>query len=126
MLLLSIFGGSALMLAAIGIYGLMAYSVQQRTQEIGIRMAMGADRSRITKLVVWQGMRLALAGVVVGVGAAFGLTHLIASLLYGVKGWDPLVFVSVPVILSAVALLAVWLPAQRAAQLNPMEALRTE
>jgi ABC-type antimicrobial peptide transport system permease subunit len=71
-------------------------------------------------------MRLALAGVVVGVGAAFGLTHLIASLLYGVKGWDPLVFVSVPVILSAVALLAVWLPAQRAAQLNPMEALRTE
>ena len=126
MLLLSIFGGSALMLAAIGIYGLMAYSVQQRTQEIGIRMAMGADRSRITKLVVWQGMRLALAGVVVGVGAAFGLTHLIASLLYGVKGWDPLVFVSVPVILSAVALLAVWLPPQRAAQLNPMEALRTE
>jgi putative ABC transport system permease protein len=126
MLLLTIFGGSALVLAAIGIYGLMAYSVQQRTQEIGIRMAMGADRSRITKMVVWQGMRLTLVGVVVGLGAAFGLTHLIASLLYGVKDWDPAVFISVPVILSAVALFAVWLPALRASKLNPMEALRTE
>ena len=126
MLLLSIFGGSALILAAIGIYGLMAYSVQQRTQEIGIRMAMGADREHITRMVVWQGMRLTLAGVVIGVGAAFGLTKLVANLLYGVKQWDPMVFVSVPVILSAVALLAVWLPALRASKLNPMEALRTE
>jgi predicted permease len=126
MLLLSIFGGSALVLAAIGIYGLMAYSVQQRTQEIGIRMAMGADRGRITKMVVWQGMRLTLAGVVIGVGAAFALTHLIASLLYGVKNWDPMVFISVPLLLSCVALLAVWLPALRASKLNPMEALRTE
>ena len=126
MLLLTIFGASALILAAIGIYGLMAYSVQQRTQEIGIRMAMGADRTRITKMVVWQGMRLTLVGVVIGVGAAFGLTRLIASLLYGVKNWDPLVFVSVPLLLSAVALVAVWLPALRASKLNPMEALRTE
>ena len=126
MLLLTIFGGSALVLAAIGIYGLMAYSVQQRTQEIGIRMAMGADRSRITRMVVWQGMRLALVGVAIGIGAAFGLTHLIASLLFGVKQWDTAVFVSVPAILSAVAMLAVWLPALRASKLNPMEALRTE
>ncbi len=126
MLLLTIFGGSALILAAIGIYGLMAYSVQQRTQEIGIRMAMGADRARITKMVVWQGMRLTLVGVVIGIGAAFGLTRLVASLLYGVKQWDPLVFVSVPLVLSAVALFAVWLPALRASKLNPMEALRTE
>jgi len=126
MLLLTIFGGSALILAAIGIYGLMAYSVQQRTQEIGIRMAMGADRARITKMVVWQGMRLTLVGVVIGIGAAFGLTKLVASLLYGVKQWDPLVFVSVPLVLSAVALFAVWLPALRASKLNPMEALRTE
>jgi predicted permease len=126
MLLLTIFGASALVLAAIGIYGLMAYSVQQRTQEIGIRMAMGADRSRITRMVVWQGMRLALVGVAIGIGAAFGLTHLIASLLFGVKDYDPAVFVSVPAILSAVALLAVWLPAIRASKLNPMEALRTE
>jgi putative ABC transport system permease protein len=126
MLLLTIFGGSALILAAIGIYGLMAYSVQQRTQEIGIRMAMGADRARITKMVVWQGMRLTLIGVVIGIGAAFGLTKLVASLLYGVKQWDPMVFVSVPLVLSAVALFAVWLPALRASKLNPMEALRTE
>ena len=85
MLLLSIFGASALVLAAIGIYGLMAYSVQQRTQEMGIRMALGADRGRIRNLVVWHGMQLAIAGVVVGVGAAFGLTRLIASFLFGVK-----------------------------------------
>ena len=126
MLLLSIFGGSALILAAIGIYGLMAYSVQQRTQEIGIRMAMGADAGCITRMVVWQGMRLTLAGVIIGLGASFALTRLIASWLYGVKQWDPAVFVSVPLVLSAIALAAVWLPAQRASKLNPMEALRTE
>jgi predicted permease len=126
MLLLTIFGGVALVLAAIGIYGLMAYSVEQRRQEMGIRMALGADRSTIRKLVVWQGMRLALVGVVLGIGAAFGLTRLIASFLFGVKSWDPLVFVSVPVILSAVALLAVWLPAARAAKMDPMRALRVE
>ena len=126
MLLLTIFGGSALVLAAIGIYGLMAYSVQQRIQEIGIRMALGADRNRIRRMVVWQGMRLALAGVVVGVGAAFALTHLIASFLYGVKSWDPAVFITVPIVLSAVALAAVWLPAMRASRLDPMRALRIE
>ncbi|HEX4321445.1 MAG TPA: FtsX-like permease family protein, partial [Acidobacteriaceae bacterium] len=80
----------------------------------------------ITKMVVWQGMRLTLVGVAIGVAAAFGLTHLIASLLYGVKDWDPAVFITVPVLLSAVALFAVWLPALRASKLNPMEALRTE
>jgi len=126
MLLLTIFGAVALVLAAIGIYGLMAYSVQQRTQEMGIRMALGADRSAIRNLVVWHGMRLAIAGVVLGLGAAFGLTRLIASFLFGVKSWDPLVFVTVPVILSAVALLAVWLPATRASRLDPMRALRVE
>jgi putative ABC transport system permease protein len=125
-LLLSIFGAAALILAAIGIYGLMAYSVQQRTQEMGIRMALGADRSRIRKLVVWHGMGLALAGMVVGVGAALGLTRFIASFLYGVKDWDPLVFVLVPVILCGVALLAVWMPATRAAKLDPQRALRVE
>jgi putative ABC transport system permease protein len=126
MLLLSIFGASALVLASIGIYGLMAYSVQQRTQEMGIRMALGADRSRIRNLVVWQGMQLTIAGVIVGAGAAFGLTRLIASLLFGVKTWDPIVFVTVPVVLAAVALLAVWLPATRASRLDPMAALRVE
>jgi predicted permease len=126
MLLLTIFGGIALVLAAIGIYGLMAYSVAQRTQEMGIRMALGADRAAIRKLVVWHGMKLAIVGVVVGVGAAFGLTRLMASLLFGVKTWDPAVFVTVPVILTAVALLAVWLPATRASRLDPMQALRVE
>ncbi|MGA7521910.1 MAG: ABC transporter permease [Acidobacteriaceae bacterium] len=126
MLLLTIFGAAALILAAIGIYGLMAWSVQQRTQEMGIRMALGADRVRIRNLVVWHGMRLALIGVVLGIGAAFGLTRFIASFLYGVKTWDPLVFVTTPVILSAVALLAVWLPATRASRLDPQQALRVE
>jgi putative ABC transport system permease protein len=126
MLLLSIFGASALVLAAVGIYGLMAYSVQQRTQEMGIRMALGADRKRIRNLVVWQGMQLAIAGVVLGLGAALALTRLIASFLFGVKSWDPVVFVTAPVILSAVALLAVWLPATRASRFDPMRALRTE
>jgi predicted permease len=126
MLLLTIFGGIALVLAAIGIYGLMAYSVAQRTQEMGIRMALGADRGAIRKLVVWHGMRLAVAGMVLGIGAAFGLTRLIASLLFGVKAWDPAVLVTVPLILTAVALLAVWLPANRASRLDPMQALRVE
>jgi putative ABC transport system permease protein len=126
MLLLTIFGAVALTLAAIGIYALMAYSVEQRTQEIGIRMALGADRAAIRKLVVWQGMKLAMAGVALGVGAAFGLTRLIASFLFGVKTWDPMVFVAVPLILAAVALFAVWLPASRAARLDPNQALRAE
>ncbi len=126
MLLLTIFGATALILAAIGIYGLMAYSVQQRTQEMGIRMALGADRNRIRDLVVWQGMRLAVAGVVLGIAAAFGLTRFLASFLFSVKSWDPVVFVSVPIVLSAVALLAVWFPATRASRLDPQQALRIE
>jgi len=126
MMLLSIFGAIALVLAAIGIYGLMAYSVQQRTQEIGIRMALGADRPTIRKLVVWNGMRLALIGVVLGLGASFGLTRLMASFLFGVKTWDPTAFVAVPVVLSVVALIAVWLPAMRASRVEPMKALRVE
>jgi putative ABC transport system permease protein len=126
MLLLTIFGAVALILAAIGIYGLMAYSVEQRTQEMGIRMALGADRAQIRNLVVWHGMRLALVGVVLGIGAAFGLTRFLASFLFGVKSWDPMVFVVVPVVLGMVALLATWLPATRASKLNPMQALRVE
>jgi predicted permease len=126
MMLLTIFGAVALMLAAIGIYGLMAYSVEQRTQEMGIRMALGADRATIRRLVVWHGMRLTMAGVALGVGAAFGLTRFIASFLFGVKTWDPAVFVSVPLILTAVAFFAVWLPATRASKLDPMQALRVE
>jgi predicted permease len=126
MLLLSIFGGVALILAAIGIYGLMAHSVAQRTQEIGIRMALGADRSAVCRLVVWHGAKLTIAGIVLGLGAALGLAHLIASLLFGVKPWDPTAFLAAPLILIAVALIAVWFPATRASRVDPMEALRME
>jgi predicted permease len=126
MLLMTVFGASALLLAAIGIYGLMAYSVQQRTQEIGIRLALGADAADVKRMIVLQGMRLAIVGVGVGLASAFGLTRFIASILYGVKAWDPLVFVGVPVLLAAVALLAVWLPAGRASRVSPIVALRYE
>jgi putative ABC transport system permease protein len=126
MILLTTFGAVALLLAAIGVYGLMAYSVEQRTQEMGIRMALGADRSAIRKMVVWHGMRLALIGIVLGMGSAFGLTRFLASLLFGVKSWDPAVFIAAPLTLMAVALVAVWLPASRASKLNPVQALRVE
>ncbi len=123
MTLLTIFGCSALLLAVIGIYGLMAYSVGQRTQEIGIRMALGAESRAVRNMVVIEGMRLAVIGVLIGVAAAFALTRLIASFLFGVKAWDPVVFVTVPILLSAAALLAIWFPARRAAATDPATAL---
>lgn len=126
MLLLTIFAGSALLLAAIGIYGLMAYSVQQRTQEIGIRMALGAEKGRVRSMVVIQGMRLALMGAVIGLVSAFGLVRLLASFLFQTKAWDPISFTIVPLVLIAVALLAVWVPARRAVRVNPVNALRYE
>jgi ABC-type antimicrobial peptide transport system permease subunit len=126
MLLLTIFGLVALLLAAIGIYGLMAYSVEQRTQEMGIRLALGADRTAVRNLVVWNGMRLAIIGEAVGVAAAFGLTRLIATFLFGVKPWDPTVFLAAPLLLSIVAWLAVLLPATRASKVDLIQALRTE
>lgn len=122
MLLLTVFGVVALVLAAIGIYSLMAYSVQQRTKEIGIHVALGANRSGIRRLVLLQGISLTLVGVAVGIVAAFGLTRLIASFLFGVKPWDLEVFVFVPLMLSSVAPLEVWLPARRASNLDPMQA----
>jgi predicted permease len=126
MLLMTVFGGSALLLAAIGIYGPMAYSVEQRTQELGIRLALGAERGHVRNMVVRQGVALAIAGVIIGIAAAFGLTRLIESLLFGVKARDPIVFTAVPLVLVAVALAAVWLPAARASRVNPMESLRYE
>jgi predicted permease len=124
MTLLTIFGGAALLLAVIGIYGLMAYSVEQRTSEIGIRLALGAGAASVRNMVMWQGMRLALIGVAVGIAAALALTRLIANLLFGVQAWDPLVFATVPLVLTAAALGAVWLPAVRAARTDPVDALR--
>jgi putative ABC transport system permease protein len=126
MLLLTLFGAVALFLAAIGIYAIMAYSVAQRTQEMGIRMALGADRDAIRRFVLWQGFRLVLAGLVIGVAAAFGLTRLAESLLFGVKALDPAAFLVAPTILCLVALAAVWLPAVRASKADPIQALRTE
>jgi predicted permease len=126
MLLMTVFGSAALLLAAIGIYGLMAYTVEQRTHEIGIRLALGAKASQVRNMVVNQGMSLALAGVVVGLGAAWALARVMESLLFGVKGRDPIVFVAVPVVLSVVALVAVWLPAIRASRVNPIDSLRYE
>ena len=126
MLLLTIFGSSALLMAAIGIYGFMAYSVQQRTQELGIRMALGAQAPNIRNMVVRQGMVLAGIGVVIGIGGALGLTRLLAGFLFGVKAWDPAAFVVTPLLLSAVALLAVWIPAYRATRVDPVTALRFE
>ena len=124
--LLTAFAGVALLLATIGIYGLMACSVQQRTQEIGIRMALGARPEDVRKLVVFQGMRLAVIGVVIGVGAALGLTRFMASLIYGVKTWDRTVFVSVVALLGAVCWFASYVPARRASRVDPMDSLRYE
>jgi ABC-type antimicrobial peptide transport system permease subunit len=126
MLLMMVFGVSALLLAAVGVYGLMAYSVEQRTHEIGVRLALGAQMAQVKTMVVRQGMGLALVGIVVGLAAAFGLARFMASFLFGVGVWDPLAFVGVPVLLLAVALVAVWLPARHASRVDPIIALRTE
>jgi putative ABC transport system permease protein len=126
MLLLTIFGSSALLMAAIGIYGLMAYSVQQRTQELGIRMALGAQASDVRNMVIRQGMVLAVMGVVIGIGGALWLSRFLNIFLFEVTAWDPTAFLLTPLLLSAVALLAVWLPARRATRVSPMTALRFE
>lgn len=126
MLLLSVFGGAALLLAAIGIYGLMAFSVQQRRHEIAIRLAVGAAPGEVRNMVVFQGMRLTIIGQGIGIAVALGLQRYIASLLFGIQANDAAVFISVMVILGGVALLSTWLPAYRASRVDPIEVLRAE
>ncbi len=126
MLLMSIFAGSALLLAVIGIYGVMAYLVVQRTREIGIRMALGAPRSNILKIVLGSGAELAVTGIGIGIAAGFALTRFLSGMLFGIRPADPMTFALVPLGLLAVALLACYIPARRAIKVDPMVALRYE
>jgi putative ABC transport system permease protein len=124
--LLGAFAGLALVLSGLGVYSVLSYSVSQRTREVGVRLALGAERRDVVKLVVRQGFRLTLSGVVIGLFGAIGLTRFLSSLLYGVKSNDSLTFIIVSIILTGVALLACYIPAQRATKVDPMVALRYE
>jgi len=126
MFLLSLFGGLALFLAGVGIYGAIAYAVSQRTREIGVRMAMGAEPAQVLTMVLWEGLKLVLTGLVFGVAAALMLTRLLAGLVYGIGMRDPLIFIVVNLVMLCVALLACYVPARRAARVDPLVSLRYE
>jgi putative ABC transport system permease protein len=126
LIVIGLFAGLALALAAVGIYGVIAYAVKQRTQEIGIRMALGAHQGDVLRLVIGQGMKLALAGVAIGLCGALALARVLAKLLFQVKPTDPLTLLCVVLVLTAVSFLACYLPARRASRIDPMVALRHE
>ena len=126
MILLSVFAVIALLLSSIGIYGVLSYVVAQRTREIGIRIALGAQRSTVLRLMLGEGMRMAVVGVAVGIALALALTRLMASQLYAISATDPLTFTGVAIILVGVALFASYIPARRAMRVDPMAALRYE
>jgi ABC-type antimicrobial peptide transport system permease subunit len=126
LILVGFFAAAALLLAVVGLYGVMAYAVTRRTREIGIRIALGATPAKILSLVLKQGARVTAVGVVIGVVGSFLLTRAIRSLLFGLSPTDPLTFAAVALLLIAVALLACWVPARRAAKVDPMVALRYE
>jgi ABC-type antimicrobial peptide transport system permease subunit len=126
MVLLGTFAALALLLSSIGIYGVISYLIGERTHEIGIRMALGAQRKDVLTLVLGEGMKLVLVGAAIGIAAALGLSRLMAGMLYGVSATDPLTFAAVPIVLLGVAMLACYIPARRAIRVDQMTALRYE